>query len=237
MAAAKILVVIVVILLVYIVYRYVSSDVHTLSGLVSAETMQKVEASALPSDANGNTVNYTYSIWFFIDDWNYKYGEKKVIFGRMSAENNNKFPCPTVTLQPVQNVITVDMLVAPTVDTLPVTHTVALPSIPIQRWVNLTLSTNTGILDLYLDGKLVRTSLLPGVPIVSPNSPVYVTPMGGFSGWTANFQYWANSIGPQEAWNTYKAGYGGSWLSNIFGKYSVKISVMEGDTEESSLTI
>jgi hypothetical protein len=231
----KILVAIVVCLLIYIVYKYVTSDVHMLTGLVSGEQMQKVEASALPADANGNTVNFTYSIWFFIDDWNYKYGEKKVIFGRMTKDGNDLAPCPVVTLQPVQNVATIELQVAK--DALPLTHTVAIPSIPIQRWVNLTISTNTGIMDVYMDGKLIRTSMLPGVPLISPNAPVYVTPDGGFSGWTSNFQYWANSIGPNDAWHIYKKGYGGSWLSNIFGRYSVKVSVMEGDTEESSFTI
>ena len=32
------------------------------------------------------------------------------------------------------------------------------------------------------------------------------------------------------------AGYGASWLSNLFGKYSVKISFLENGTEDSSFT-
>jgi hypothetical protein len=82
---------------------------------------------------------------------------------------------------------------------------------------------------------MVRTCVLPGIAKVDSNAPVYITPMGGFSGWTARFQYWAESSNPQKAWDIYKAGYGGSLLGSIFGKYTVKLSLMEGDTENTTL--
>jgi hypothetical protein len=78
---------------------------------------------------------------------------------------------------------------------------------------------------------------LPGVAKIDPNAPIYITPMGGFAGWTARFQYWPEASDPQKAWNVYKAGYGGSLLASLFGRYSIRISLMEGDTEESSWTI
>ena len=69
---------------------------------------------------------------------------------------------------------------------------------------------------------------------IDSNANVFVTPNGGFSGWTSKFQYWPESCNPQKAWNIYKKGYGGSWLGNMFGKYTVKISLMEGDVEDNS---
>jgi hypothetical protein len=78
---------------------------------------------------------------------------------------------------------------------------------------------------------------MDGVPKIVPGSSVKITPNGGFSGWTASFKYWPESVNPQKAWDIYKEGYGGSWLGNLFGKYSLKVSVVEGDTEETSITI
>jgi hypothetical protein len=92
-------------------------------------------------------------------------------------------------------------------------------------------------MDIYIDGKLVRTCILSGVAAIDSAAPVYITPNGGFSGWTANFQYWSESTDPQKAWNIYKKGYGSSLLGGLFGKYTIKISLMEGDVEESSYTI
>jgi hypothetical protein len=244
MEVKKIILFVIIVVLLIIVYRYISTDINTLTGLISAQTMQQIEPTSLASSYSaGNTSNYSYSIWFFIDDWNYRYGEPKVIFGRMTTGTGKKEPCPSVTLGPVQNNIIVSLAVYPGLDEEPtdgsnfIVHNCAISNVPIQRWCNLLISVYGRTLDIYLDGKLVRTCVLPGVAKIDSSAPVYVTPMGGFSGWTSKFQYWSDSSDPQKAYNIYKKGYGGSLLGNIFGKYTVKLSLMQGDNENSSFTI
>jgi hypothetical protein len=73
--------------------------------------------------------------------------------------------------------------------------------------------------------------------MINQNADVYVTPSGGFSGWTAKFQYYPNSTDPQTAWNIYQKGYGASWLSNIFGNYQIQVSFTDNGTTTSSFTI
>lgn len=245
MEVKNILIMVIIIILLIIVIRYIIKDVNTLTGLTSAQTMQTIEAAKLTSTSSstGNTSNFTYSIWFFIDNWNYRFGEPKVVFGRMTTGQGEKEPCPSVVLGPVQNNIIVSLAVFPGLDEQPedgsdfVVHSCSIPNVPIQRWCNVLISAYGRTLDLYLDGKLVRTCVLPGVAKIDANAPVYVTPAGGFSGWTSRFQYWDDSSDPQKAWNIYKAGYGGSLLGDIFGKYTIKVSVMQGDTESSSITV
>ena len=235
---------VIIIVLLIIVIRYIMQDVNTLSGLIPAQTMITIQPNNLASSGNyGNTSNFTYSIWFFVDDWNYRYGEAKVIFGRMTTGTGEKEPCPSVTLGPIQNNIIVSLAVYPGIDEEPekgtnfIVHSCGISNVPIQRWCNFFMSVYGRTLDLYLDGKLVRTCVLPGVAKIDSRAPLYITPMGGFSGWTSRFQYWAESSNPQQAWNVYKAGYGGSLLGSLFGKYTVKVSLMTNDTENSSVTI
>jgi hypothetical protein len=244
MEVKNILIFVIIVILLIIVIRYVMSDVNTLTNLTSAQTLQKIESADLAaSSSSGNTSNFTYSIWFFIDDWNYRYGEPKIIFGRMTTGTGQKEPCPSVVLGPIQNNVVVSLAVYPGVDEQPedgtnyIVHNCPVANVPIQRWCNLLISVYGRTLDLYLDGKLVRTCVLPGVAKIDSNAPVYITPNGGFAGWTSKFQYWPDSSDPQKAWNIYRAGYGGSLLGSIFGKYTVKVSLMEGDTEDSSWTI
>jgi hypothetical protein len=244
MEVKHIILFVIIIFLLIIVIRYIMKDVNTLTGLTSGQTMQTVQPNDLASSSStGNTSNFTYSIWFFIDDWNYRYGESKVIFGRMTTGSGKKEPCPSVTLGAIQNNITVSLAVYPGLDEVPedgtnyIVHSCGISNVPIQRWCNLFMSVYGRTLDLYLDGKLVRTCVLPGVAKIDSNAPIFITPMGGFSGWTARFQYWPDSSNPQKAWDIYKDGYGGSILGSIFGKYTVKVSLMEGDTEDSSFTI
>ena len=289
MEAKNVLLFVIIIVLLYIVIKYVISDVNTLSGIVSAQTMQKIDASSLADSStdSGSTSNYTYSIWMYIDDWNVKYGEPKIVFGRMASETDGRQPCPLVALAPLENNLIVSLAIYPGMDTEPVNGTSSTPAsvsstasgvtsvtattgspvsgtsstpasvtsttvsttqpsvihrcmvanIPIQKWVNVLISTYGRSLDIYIDGKLVRTCVLPGVARIETSTPVYVTPNGGFSGWTAKFQYWPESCDPQMAWNIYKAGYGASMLSGLLGQYTVKVSLMEGTTEESSFSI
>ena len=161
----------------------------------------------------------------------------------MANGTGEKQPCPSVVLGPIQNNITVSLAVYPGLDEQPedgtnfIVHNCPIANVPIQRWCNLLISAYGRTLDLYLDGKLVRTCVLPGVAKIDSNASVFVTPMGGFSGWTSKFQYWPDSSDPQTAWDVYKSGYGGSMLGDLFGKYTIKVSLMEGDTEDSSFSV
>ena len=251
MEAKNVLLFVIIVVLLFIVVSYISKDVSTLSGLTSGKTMQKIEATGLDSSSSsGNTSNFTYSIWFYIDDWNYRYGEEKFVFGRMitgSPGSNSKLePCPSVVLGALENNIIVSLSVFPGQDTVPTTdtstnsiiHRCSVANVPIQTWVNLLVSVYGRSMDIYIDGKLVRTCVLPGVGKIDANAPVYITPNGGFSGWTSKFQYWADSCDPQKAWNIYEDGYGGSsMLSSLFGKYTVKVALMEDGAESSSFSV
>jgi hypothetical protein len=257
MTGAQIALIIFILFILYIVIAYLIKNKNTLSTIQSAETMTKIDATSL---ASNNTSNFAYSVWFYINDWNYKYGEPKIIFGRMgkasssgnvSLETINQLdPCPSVVLGPISNDLLVSVACFPGADQAPtgttdasssssktIVHTCNVNNVPIQKWVNLLVSVYGRTLDMYLDGKLVNTCLLPGVVNVNANAPIYLTPNGGFSGWTSKLQYWSNPLNPQEAWNVYMKGYGGSWLGNIFGKYAVQISVLKNGTETTSVTI
>jgi hypothetical protein len=246
--------------------------------------MITVDPSTLATSTN--TSNYAYSIWFYVDNWNYRYGEPKVIFGRMGAQSSTAGantagantagantagantagantagantetatttgaeettsgidPCPSVVLAPTENNVIIslacypgDQTSASTPKTGHVVHNVTVANVPIQKWVNLLISVYGRTLDVYIDGKLVKTSILPGIAYVNQNSPVYITPNGGFSGWTSELQYWANALDPQTAWNIYAKGYGGSsWFGN---DYKVQVAFLKNGQTQGSISV
>ena len=255
MSPLNIVITIVVIVLIFMFLKYLLSDPYTLQSIQDGKTASTIEASSLAN--NGSKVassNFAYSVWFYVNDWNYRYGEAKVVFGRMgsvSRENTGSIrgisgldPCPAVVLGPIQNNIVVSLGCYPGVDQQPTTpggntvvHSCAVSNVPIQKWVNLIISVYGRTMDLYVDGKLVNTCLLPGVANVNNNSNIFVTPMGGFNGWTSNLQYFPNALNPQDAWNIYVKGYGGSMFSNLFGSYQVEVSLLENGTVKNTVTI
>ena len=226
-----IILLVIIIVFAVIIYKYISSDLNTLTGLNSGQMLQKINAADL---GTSNASNFTYSIWFNIDDWNVRYGDKKIIFGRMNSASNSSQPCPSVYLAETQNNIVIEMTLNDAASTV---KKYTVENIPIQKWVFLMISVYGRTLDVYIDGKLVRTFVLDNIPKINVNSDVYVTPNGGFSGWTTRFQYVGDATNPQTAWDMYKKGYGGSLLGELFGKYSVKLALLENGKESSSLTI
>ena len=238
MALQSIILAVIVILVIFLIINMLTSKSNKLSSMQDGNVEKIIPASDLSSSTN-NTSNFTYSVWFYIEDWTYRYGQEKVILTRIDSDRN---PSPQIALGAFQNNLNVSLQTYPdgsNTDTSSVsqTHNCNIKNVPIQSWVNALISVNGRTLDVYIDGKLVRTCVMPGVAKVANNSPVVITPNGGFSGWTSTFQYWSDSCDPQTAWNIYEAGYGASMLSNLFGKYTVKVSLMEGNTEDSSFSV
>jgi hypothetical protein len=206
-----------------------------LTRMANGNVQQIILASTLSNSKNSN--NYTYSTWFYINDWNYRFGEPKIILGRLDKDNN---PGPSITLDAMENNLSVAVACYPvsnSASAAPLIHQCNVANIPLQKWVNLIVSLYGRTLDLYLDGKLVRTCVLPGVAKVNPDTNILVTPAGGFNGWTTNFQYWPTASNPQEAYNIYKGGFGGSTLGNLFNKFRIKVSFLTDNEERSSFEI
>ena len=102
--------------------------------------------------------------------------------------------------------------------------------------MHLAVSLNTRALDVYLDGKLVRTCMLEGVAASNTNSNLRITPNGGFDGYTGSIKYIPDRINPQQAYELYKKGPGGSALGGL-NKYKVRVALMEDGDEKQSFEL
>ena len=232
------------ILVAFFIYLYSTSE-NVLQYMQNGETASTINASSLATNgSNVPATNFAYSIWFYVNDFNYRYGSPKVIYGRMGAPSTDgggnvpvdgikgTDPCPLVVLGAIENNIdTVLTCYANNGGTIP--YKCSIANVPIQKWTNLIISVYGRTLDTYLDGKLVRTCLLPGTAVINNSANVYVTPNGGFDGWTSKFQYFPNPLNPQQAYNIYAGGYGNSSL----GTYQIQLSLIENGTTQASTTI
>jgi len=287
MSPLTILIIILVVVLVFLFLRYYVSDPYTLSGVLNAKDATTYDYSYLATDGNTPSNNFAYSVWFYVNDWNYRFGQPKILFGRMSnlerlcdvesyeptyedssypaedydaadaeeadaeaAETEPEYssdyaeypaigPCPAVILAPVENNILVSLTCFPGSEegaegARSVIHTCLLSNVPIQKWVNLVISVYGRSMDLYIDGKLSRTCLLPGTANVNNYANVYLTPCGGFNGWTSRLQFFPRPLNPQDVWNIYVKGY--SNALSFFGALEVQVTVKQNGTEKKSIT-
>ena len=220
-----------IVLVIIVIYYLLRESGTPLSTMQSGSTETQVSVSDIPS---GMGQNFTYSMWFFVSDWSDRYGVKKYILKRTGGQD---VPCPEIYLGENENDINVDIGYKESNDSK--IHTCKISNIPLQKWVNLIVSVYGRSVDLYIDGKLVRTCVMPGVANVEAvkGTDILITPGGGFDGETAQFMYWPNATNPSEAAKIYRKGYGGSVLGNLINKYRFQFTFIKDGRDVSSFQI
>ena len=102
MNVGKIIAAIVGVVLLYFIFTWFFSDSTrtVLTRLHNATISQTILAENLPKNAS---THFTFSICFYVDDWNHGFGKEKQLFTRMDEK---KQPCPSVFFAPYENNIT-----------------------------------------------------------------------------------------------------------------------------------
>jgi hypothetical protein len=97
-----------------------------------------------------------------------------------------------------------------------------LPEIDLQRWVHLTVSVNAKTVDVYTDGKLARSCVLPSqYKVDSSGYSASLLDYGGFGGQLSTTTMYDQALNPESVHKLYMAGpepitsFGG-WLGSIF---------------------
>jgi len=219
---------VIVIVILYLVWKYVFADNtnQSLSMGGSAKTSRPI-TSNLPG--NLESVNYTFSIWIYVDNWQYKYSKPKVIFRRTNSKTGTV--SPSLSLAPSTNDLDISMTTSSATSAANVDNW-SIQNIPIQKWCSIIMAVNNRTVDTYIDGKLVNTNVLTGVPKMDKDSNVVLTPDGGFSGATSKFRYFSRTINPREAYDIYREGPGGNALTDMLNKYKLKLSFMKDNEEK-----
>jgi len=239
MSLASILIAILSFIVILIIFRYLISSVNT---KIIHDGKEQKEYDDLP---NSGSNNCAYSLWFFINDFSDGYNNKKGIMYHTIGDSNNKDDGVTVTLGDTINDLEV---VVKTINSN--NKTCIIRNIPIQKWIHLVVSIHGRVIDLYLNGKLVRSCLSDKVPDIGGLSkkPVKVAPtinktdgnsgtITGFSGYHAKFEYYPEAIDPQTVYYLYRSGYGGGSFMDYLNRYQLKLAVLSNEVEQSSFII
>lgn len=96
-----------------------------------------------------------------------------------------------------------------------------LPEIPLQRWVNITVAANGKTVDVYLDGKLSRSCILPRPFKVPATYGATLLGFGGFGGQLSTTTMYDAALNPEQVYKNYMAGPEpvtsiGDWFSATF---------------------
>jgi hypothetical protein len=144
-------------------------------------------------------IEFTWSVWIFIDDLTYNSGKYRCVFykGNDFSSNPNEnvqglnFPnnAPGMYLAPNKNDLVIFMNTFNVIN-----EQVTIEDIPLNKWVNVIIRCENTTLDIYVNGTIVKSHNLHGVPKQNYGD-VYVAPNGGFSGYISNLWYYNYGLG------------------------------------------
>ena len=170
------------------------------------------------SDNEREGLEFTWSVWIYIDDFSYKETEYKHIFHKgnnsinLSGVNkgiNSPINGPGLYITPrrddaVKGNVAGLRCIMNTFDNID--KNIEIKNIPLNKWVCVIIRvTKQGQLDAYINGALVKRLMLGSIPRQNYGD-VYVSLNGGFSGNTSNLRYFEKAIGTNQIQSIFNSG-------------------------------
>lgn len=182
----------------------------------SSSALIKGKDAPLSSQNEGG---YGMQWWMYVKDWNYGYGKKKSVVKR-SDSTSGAVMNPHISLHPTDNTLQISVSVFPATEggaskstPAPAGHSGStddvfvceVPNIPLQTWFAVSVTVFGRNLDVYIDGKLVKSCFLSGVPKPAVGD-ISLTPDGGFSGRICDFYHYPRMLTPADTATFYNTG-------------------------------
>lgn len=202
-----------------------------INGMIDAKNMMVFPQD--PNSSNAVTIKrsinstsgleFTWSVWVFIDNLQYLSGQYRHIFHKGNDQLSNtglNFPnnAPGLYISPNTNALVVIMNTFNDIN-----EEVVIPNIPINKWMNVIIRCQNDKLDIYINGTITKSIQLKGVPKQNYGD-VFVAMNGGFDGYISNLWYYNYALGTTAISNLVNSGpnlkmTGSSSFANKMSKY------------------
>jgi hypothetical protein len=193
-----------------------ASSVDQAPMAVDGKSATIIPAANVPLNSGSD---YGIQFWMYIKDWNYRFGEAKSVVMRTDPTNPMTIN-PNISLHPTENSLDINVSIFGNSSTssgasnpAPANgagatgdnFTVTVENVPLQSWFAVSVTCFQRNIDVYINGKLVRSAVLPGVarPAVGD---ITIGAKGGFSGSVCTLKTAGNMLGPADAAAFYAAG-------------------------------
>ena len=213
----------------------------------SVPTSAVISQGALPAIRSGGT--YSLSFWMYINSYDYRAGKPKQIFTITDSKVSNralvvgllypneaKMMLRFATTKPsgidYTNLTTLSGYLGGGSVPSPDSNPIELPScdvqeVDLQRWINVTISVNGRVIDVYMDGKLTRSCVLSDLPVAGQDGTQTLLFGGptGFAGYYGTVQFSGAALSPAAIYSLYQAGPYPNANSGFLGFLATKLGI------------
>ena len=163
----------------------------------------------------GSGSDFGLQYWMYISNWDYKFGADKEVIKRISPQSGTTV-APRIFLSPTENTLNVQMSIFPastaagaaapgSTSSTGDSFTCSIENVPLQSWFSVSTTVFQRNLDIYINGRLVKSCVLPGVPKIAVGDLI-VADNGGFAGSVCNINTYGSMLGPEDAMKFFAAG-------------------------------
>ena len=183
-----------------------------------------IKNKKIPKSKYGN--EYTISYWFYVNDWEFKNKQPKSVLFRgdkgaiatnpgfwfFPEDNRLKIAFQLQSFQPT--FAQLDLLEDCPNSMNPIDNpnflsdhkgTCNVKDVPLQRWNHICVSIWNQSVDVYLNGKLVRSCVMHEYPVPS-SGDIHIGHKDGFNGYISSVKYYPTILTPEEVYNIYTIG-------------------------------
>lgn len=219
---------VILLIVIYILYKVISEKGKVVSKKVDlSATNGSIGYSTL---TNPKSSRYYFSLWVYVENLKTSADTQivKVVKGTdidpyfelfVSNQTELKYKLATETNTIVTNEI--------------------MPNFPLQKWVCIMFSVDNKIIDLYIDGKLIRSQTLDAAPV--PTSGEFNVHYGSCEDqckvYIAKFERVPQPMDPSTAWNKYMEGNGGNYFSKLLSSYGATFTLTKDDLDLRQFTL
>ena len=158
------------------------------------------EGGSLPilrSDNQRYGVEFSWSVWLHINDFQYKRGERKHIFHKGNDQlGDNGMPtvthAPGLYLHENKNALIVMMNTFKGYG-----EEIVIDDIPLHKWINVIIRIEGNILDVYINGAIANRHILSDV-VKQNYGDTHVNLNGGFGGLLSDLWYFNHALNTSE---------------------------------------
>ena len=232
MNAVAIILGIIIVILIYVLYKYFT---NTATPIQSSIVNLKSPPADITKISSPTSNQYAYGIWVYVASWDNTIATK-YIFRHENAmdvyltQQNPELKVRVYMDKPIGGNYYLDVSIT--------------NSFPLQKWVYIIASMDNQFLDVYLDGKLVKSTKLTD----NTNSALPKMPADGAkviignasARWDAYITYfnrWTTTMDPGTAWQYYMKGNGQNSLMGSLKNYGVQMQVTQNNVVAGSYTL
>lgn len=229
MDTSMILLGVALVMLIYIIFFYATGTDNISARMDLAQSQAPIDSSKLTKPESSK---YSYEMWLYVYGTKENAGTNVYLFSRAGTGILKNIG---LKLNGTVPSLTLDYSTAATTTVTATNKSVLITdNLPLQSWVHVIVSVDNSFIDIYMNGKLVKsvkdaTMATPSLdaPITFDISKTYL----------AKFTRTITPTDPQTAWNNYLAGNGENPMKKLVGNYGLSLSFKKDNANAYDLNI